>query len=272
MTPAEPPSGDSDRLIAEKLRRREQNRPPEQAPAAPDPVTLARQFENQEGALIRIVGETEKHLEGKIDTLARPQGAVAEEQKRQIAGIVAKIAKLQEGAGASDLHKRMMEHRSAIRNLSKDLSSGFRELKQSLDNREGSVFSGIDAVAKEVKPGAEALVEISRKVGFSAKTIEDVAAVKPLLDSVEQRIGAWNTGIRHLRRVGYVALLIGSLLLVFAGVALQRETGLWPPDAESDAGWRDHIWEHYGDDLVACIEKARSKNQAMLCRIMDEEP
>ena len=272
MTPAEPPSGDPDRRIAEELRRREQQRPPEQAPAAPDSVTLARQFENLEGALIRIVGETEKHLEGKIDTLARAHGAVAEEQKRQSAGIGAKIAKLQEGTGVSDLQKQMKEHRSAIGNLSNDLSTRFGDLKQSLDNREGGVFSGIDAVAKEVKPGAEALVEISRKVGFSAKTIEDVAAVKPLLDSVEQRIGAWNTGIRHLRRVGYVALLIGSLLLVFAGVALQRETGLWPPDAESDVAMRDHIWERYGEDLKACVEEARRKKQGMLCTVLDMEP
>ena len=63
MTPAEPP--DPDRLIAEELRRREQHRPPEQAPVAPDSVTLARQFENLEGVLIRIVGETEKQLGGR---------------------------------------------------------------------------------------------------------------------------------------------------------------------------------------------------------------
>ena len=115
-------------------------------------------------------------------------------------------------------------------------------------------------------------MEISQLVGFSRKAIEDVAAMKPLLGTIEQRFEAWNTGIRRLRRLGCAALLAGSLLLVFAGVALQRETGLWPPDTRTDAAMLDRIWEHYGDDLVACFEEARNKNQIMLCRIMDMKP
>ena len=192
--------------------------------------------------------------------------------KRQIAQIGAKITKLQEGTSASDLPKQMMEHRSAIRNLSDNISSRVDGQKLALDNREGSIFSGINAVTKVMNRAAEALEKITEKVTFSQKVTEDAAAVKPLLDSIEKRFEAWINGVGRLRRLGYAALLVRSLLFVLAGVALQRETGLWPPNAETDAALRDDIWDRYGDDLVACIEEARRMNQAMLCRILDMKP
>ena len=166
-----------------------------------------------------------------------------------------------------------MAHQERVLNdLAAHLPTMERRLTASLDDREGAVFSGIDAVAARVAPGAEALAALREKVAGSQKAVDDVLKMTTLLDTVATRLEVSNRRLGRLRRFGLIVLVLLALLFAFGGVALQRETGIWPPDADSETAWRDHLGERYGEDLKACVEEARGKQRGMVCSIFDMNP
>ena len=266
------PPDDPDR-VAEELRRRERRRP-EREPAS-DPALLRAQFDAQKAEIATILGETEEQLSRQIATLARAEGALAETLKKEIASLADRIAKARETQEAGDrerLEGALVRCEQVLERLQEDLPAMEKRLAASLDEREGAVFSGIDAVTGKVAPGAEALVAISDNVEAGRKAVDGVLEMTTLLDTVAVRLEASNRGIGRLRRFGIVALALLVLLSGLAGVALQRETGIWPPDADSETAWREHVWERYGEELKACIEEARRMGQGMVCPVFDMDP
>ena len=266
------PPDDPDR-VAEELRRRERRRP-EREPAA-DPAVLKAQFDAQKAEIATIVDEAEDQLSRRIAALARAQGALAETLKKEIAGLADRIAKAKEGQEAGDrewLEGALVRYEQVLKRLQEDLPAMEKRLTASLDEREGAVFSGIDAVAGKVAPGAAALVAISDNVQAGARAVDGVLKMGTHLDTVAARLDASNRGLGRLRRFGLIVLTLLVLLSGLAGVALQRQTGIWPPDADSETAWREHVWERYGEDLKACIEEARSKGQRMVCPVFDMDP
>ena len=285
MTPEDPES----RRIADELKRRERQRPG--TGASVDPATLQAILEQHAGAVATLVGEIETGLAAKIDTLANAQGAVAESLKREI--------ERTRKAGDPD-------RVAALEGLSKDLKREFAALKASLDKREGGVFAGIDQVAESVRPAAEAIAEmrqavagtsaavhhleaIRKLVGDGLRALADVTAIKvtvtrsekaiddvlkktSALDEIKASVDTWTTGMRRLRWLGWVVLVLVAVLFSAGGVALQRETGIWPPPAEMENRDRDEVWERYGEQIVSCRDTARKLDKPMVCTIVVMDP
>ena len=287
MTPEDPES----RRVADKLRQRERQKPGTDALA--DPATLAALFEKHEGAVARMIGQAEAAWAEKLDALATAQGAAVESLRLEIAN------RMKDG-GAGEiaaLERRLREdQRVALAGLSTGLKQEFEALKASLDTREGGVFAEIDRVAEKVMPAARALgqlqmaaagtaaaardvtaireavvdgrraldevVIIRETVTRSDKAIDAVVEMRPVLDRIETSFDKWTTSIRRLRWFGWVVLVVLAVLFCTGGVALQRETGIWPPVVSPDDRWRNHIWNRYGEDLKSCVQIARAKDGA----------
>ena len=297
MTPEDPES----RRIAEELARRERRSPGSDTPL--DPATLSALLEKHEGEVERIVGQAEAALAQKIDTLANAQGAAAEGLRREIEKRVK-----DNGAGeVATLEQRLKENqRAALETLSKSLKQELEALRVSLDTREGGVFAGIDGIAENVKPAADALkglqhavagttaaardvaaireavvdgrratdevVTIRETVTRSEKAIDAVVEMRPVLDRIETGFGAWNTSARRRRWLGWIRFVVLAILLGTSGVALQRETGIWPSEAEIENRERDAFWERHGKQVTHCIEVARTRKRGMTCTIVDMNP
>ncbi len=298
MTPEDPES----RRVAEALERRERRRPETEAPPV-DPATLAALFEKHEGEVTRIIGEAEEALAEKIDKLAKPQGDAAERLRREISGSVKGDFDKKIAAAEGRLRE---EQRAALEKQSTELKQGLEALKKSIDKREGGVFAGIDGVAENVKPAADALkglqhavagttaaardvaaireavvdsrsaidevVTIKKTVARSEKAIADVVEMRPVLDSIETSFGTWITSMRRRRWLGWIKFVVLAILLGTGGVALQRETGIWPSEAEIENRERDAFWERHGEQITACRDTARKYNQAMACTIVVMDP
>ena len=274
MTPVTTTPDDPD-LIAEELRRRERTRPKRPAAASPDPSLVNAQFEAQRAEIAKIVAETEEQLARQIVSLAQAQGALAETLKKEIAALAARIEKGKETSKAGEwakLARSLADQERILNGLADRLPAMERRLTASIDDREGAVFSGIDAVAARVTPGADALAALREKLAGSQQAVDDVLKMTDLLDTVATRLEASNRRLGRLKRFGLLVLVLLALLFVFGGVALQRETGIWPPDPDSETAWRERLWERYGEDLKACVEEARIKGQGMLCTVFDMDP
>ena len=285
MTPEDPES----RRIADELKRRERQGPG--SAASMDPATLQAILEQHAGAVATLVGEIETGLAAKIDSLANAQGAIAESLRQEI----------ERARKGGDQDKA-----AALEGLSKDLKREFAALKASLDTREGGVFAGIDHVAESVRPVAEALQEMRQAVAGTAAAVHNLEAIRKLvgdgvgaladvatiretvtrsgkaiddvvkqtseLDGIKTSVDTWTRGMRRLRWLGWVGLVLVSVLFSAGGVALQRETGIWPPTVGSDEYWRDHIWERYRTQIVTCIRTSQANEQGMSCTFGDMDP
>ena len=298
MTPDDP----EDQRIDEKLRRRErQARQPE---AALDPATLAALLEKHETAVERIVARAESALTERIDALAGAQGAAAESVRREIERGLGRGG---EAEGIAALVRRFGdEQRAAAKDLSAGLREGLTALSRTLDHREGTIFDRIDRVAETVTPGARALAELKQTAAGTAAVARDVAAIRdavagsrraideaaalreavtgntramtevaamrPALGAIVASHGRWNAIAQ--RWLWFAVTLFVVLALAFAagGVALQRETAIWPTKAEVEIRERDAFWERHGMQVMHCINVARAYDRGMACSITDPDP
>ena len=295
-------SDESDsRRIADELRRRERQGSRTEAPVDPD--TLKAILEQHANAVVTLVGQIEKNLAAKIDTLAKAQGAAAE----TLSGEIKRGMKGGEADKIAALERQLREEqRAALESLSTELKQKLETLTQSLNSREGGVFAGIDGVAEGVKPAAEALGKLQQAVAGTAVAARDVAAIReavvdnrsavdevatirktvadsaqaiaavvamgPVLDKVEAGLETWSTNTRRLRRFGWTLLVVLPLLFCAGGAWRQKETGIWPPTAGSDDYWRDFIWERYRAQIVPCIKTAQTQERDMSCTFGDMDP
>ncbi len=290
-----------DRRTAERLRRREQRQ--QRPEASMDPATLRALFEKHEGEMARIVGQAEAVLAEKIDALAATQGAAAESLARE-------IERERKGSGetkeATALQRFADEQRAAMKELSAGIKRSLEDLTRSLDEREGAVFAGIDRVAERVTPGAEALDELrqtaagatavardvaaikdaavgSRRaldeaaavretVADNTRAMNDVATMRPVLGAVANSYGTWNAVARRWFWIALTLLIVFGLACGTTGVALQRETAIWPTKAEIEIRERDAFWERHGMQVMHCINVARAYDRGMACSILDPDP
>ena len=289
MTPEDP---ERSRRTADELRRRErQARQPE---AALDPATLAAILEKHEAAVEQIVARAETALAERIDALAGAQGAAAESVRREIERGL-KSGGAAEGIAA--LVRRFGdEQRAAAKELTASVREGLSALTKALDKREGTIFDRIDRITETVTPGAQALDELRQAVAGTAAVARDVAAIKDEVATIQQidadkrkaiddmltlrpdmievarRYGAWNATSQRWLWFGLAVFVVVALAFGAGGVALQRETAIWPTKAEVEIRERDVFWERHGEQVTHCIEVARAWDRGMSCVIVDVDP
>ena len=96
--------------------------------------------------------------------------------------------------------------------------------------------------------------------------------MRPVLGAIAAGHGMRNAIPRRWLWFGSTLLVVFALLFATGGVALQRETGIWPPLPEAENRERDAFWERHGEQVTHCIDVARNYDRGMLCTIIDPDP
>ena len=150
-----------------------------------------------------------------------------------------------------------------------DVEALFHRLEAQIDELEGRVAAGIDAVAERVAPVPGAAADLAEWVRRATARGEAVDRLAPLLEeTLDRQNRIHRPARRRARAAGFVLALAftAALALVvqwrFAVIEI----------ADPTAGWRDHVWERYGAELRDCVLRADRQDKAMLCQVFDPEP
>ncbi len=150
-----------------------------------------------------------------------------------------------------------------------DVEALVRSLKAELDDMEGRMAAGIDAVAERVAPVPGAAADLAEWVRRATARGEAVDRLAPLLEeAVDRQNRLHRPARRRARATGFVLAL--ALAAVIALVVQWRFAVIETPDPTD--GWRDHVWQHYGPELRDCVIRAESQGRAMLCQVFDPRP
>ena len=150
-----------------------------------------------------------------------------------------------------------------------DVEALVRSLKAELDDMEGRMAAGIDAVAEQVAPVPGAAADLAEWVRRATARGEAVDRLAPLLEeAVDRQNRLHRPARRRARAAGFVLAL--ALAAVIALVVQWRFAVI--ETADPTDGWRDHVWQHYGPELRDCVIRAESQGRAMLCQVFDPKP
>ena len=150
-----------------------------------------------------------------------------------------------------------------------DVEALVRSLKAELDDMEGRMAAGIDAVAERVAPVPGAAADLAEWVRRATARGEAVDRLAPLLEeAVDRQNRLHRPARRRARAAGFVLAL--ALAAVIALVVQWRFAVI--ETADPTDGWRDHVWQHYGPELRDCVIRAESQGRAMLCQVFDPKP
>ena len=150
-----------------------------------------------------------------------------------------------------------------------DVEALFHRLEAQLDEMEGRVAAGIDAVAEQVAPVTGAAADLAEWVRRATARGEAVDRLAPLLEeSVDRQNRIHRPARRRARAAGFVlALALTAAVVLFVQ---WRFAVIETPDPTD--GWRDHVWERYGPELRDCVIRADRQDKAMLCQVFDPGP
>lgn len=150
-----------------------------------------------------------------------------------------------------------------------DVEALFKRLKAELDDMEGRVTAGIDAVAEKVAPVTAAATDLAEWVRRATARGEAVDRLTPLLEeAVDRQNRLHRPARRRARAAGF--LLAVALTAAIAVFVQWRFALIETPDPT--AGWRGHLWERYGAELRDCVLRADRQGKAMLCQVFDPDP
>ena len=150
-----------------------------------------------------------------------------------------------------------------------DVGALFHRLEAQLDDMEGRMTAGIDAVAEQVAPVPGAAADLAEWVRRATARGEAVDRLAPLLEeSVDRQNRLHRPARRRARAAGFVLAL--ALVATLALFAQWRFAVIETPDPTD--GWRGHLWERYGPELRDCVIRADRQGKAMLCHVFDPEP
>ena len=150
-----------------------------------------------------------------------------------------------------------------------DVEALFGRLKGEIDGMEGRVTAAIDAVAEEVAPVKQAADQLGEWTRDARARGEAVDRIAPLLEQTLDRESRIHRPAR--RRAQATLFAIALAVAVLASLVIQWQFAVLGT-ADPTNGWRDHVWERYGDRLRDCVIRAEGEGKAMLCRVFDPEP
>ena len=125
------------------------------------------------------------------------------------------------------------------------------------------------AAAKEAAMAAKEGVAKTEVVRSSVNELgDDVRAYqKDFGGGAAKAQGRWLGGWRR----GVVAVLIAILVGFGAGVAVEQRFVIVPLYDETE-GWREHVWERYGDAVADCVIEARKRGGELVCELKVRPP
>ena len=148
-------------------------------------------------------------------------------------------------------------------------------LSKSIEEMAKKVVGEIDNIAEQVRPGAEALVEIRKRIDEEIGTTNAMNTLTTKLEGSTEAVDAHAKKLERLDRSLWfraVAVIIGLVGAMVLGAWIQHAwlPVWWPPETEE--GWKNAIWQNYGEDIRDCILEDREKGRAMRCVIVDPDP
>ena len=107
----------------------------------------------------------------------------------------------------------------------------------------------------------------------AAKAPEDNSAqdvAKQLADHVRiytEDFHRWQTANRRpVRRLAIAGIALSAPAFLVLGILLQHQFEIHPlPD--SSRGWKDHIWNNYGREIMECARTAKRNDRAEKCEL-----
>lgn len=187
------------------------------------------------------VGEV---LKGKLDGLDKQIGVVT--------SLVSKVSEGLEKTGEQEDEERTV----------KELKSWITDtLKEALNRLEEQISGLMDSGEQQVKAfeGVNLNVDVVKKVGESVGTLDEKLQGYKKDLSRERELGG---GLRRWVLWSAIALA-GPAMLLAGAVAGQRWEVL--PLEDATGGWRDHVWESYGGDVVGCVRRSLRDPSSFEC-------
>ncbi len=188
--------------------------------------------------------------------------------------------------------------------VSEALRVGLAGVEQQLSQVAGvleghsAVVKQVDAALQEEKPGAED-GETAKALGqMSASVDQTMSAMVAAVERQSEAFAGVNTSIDMVKEVGkgisrvidalgacqadlsrqrelegaarrwtlLVAVALGGPALLVAGAFVEQRWEVLPIE-DASGGWKDHVWEHYGGDVVGCVRRALRDGSSFECVI-----
>ena len=221
-------------------------------------------LEGQLAALFEALMEQSAVLDGM-------QGGAkkSEERKDELGPILKeKLAGLDEQIGvvmnlASEVLKGLEKaERGEDKKAVKELQSWITETLTGALNRLDERISGlVNSGNQQVKAfeGVRLDVDVVKKVGEAVGTLETrLLAYKKDL-SRERELGGG-----AVRSVLLAAVAVAAPALLLAGAFVGQRWEVLPVE-DATGGWRDHVWERYGGDVVGCVRRGLRDRSSFEC-------
>ena len=214
-------------------------------------------------------GALEGEADGETGALdPRTQGLVGEADARLRetlrVGLAGVEAQMSEVAGAlsanSELMKGLVERGKAEKRpeVGAEVVKSVDKLSKSVDQRISGMVSAVERQS-EAFGGVNDSVDMVKQVGKAISgVVEALSACQADLSRQRQLEG----GV--MRWALLVAVVVGAPALVLAGTfAGQRWEVL--PMQDATGGWRDHVWESYGGDVIGCVRRGLRDGSSFEC-------
>ena len=181
-------------------------------------------------------------------------------------GLLGVEAQLSEVAGELSKHSAVVERLKEEPKAEKKSDAGekvgeaFKELSESVDQTISAMVAAVDRQS-EAFGGVNASVDVVKQVGEAISgVLEALRGCQADLSRQRELEG----GVRRWTLL--VAVALGGPALILAGTfAGQRWEVL--PMQDATGGWRDHMWERYGGDLVGCVRRGLRDGSSFECVI-----
>ena len=209
----------------------------------------------EHSALLREIAETRKGAPAG-------KGGAGEELQAELQALGKKIDGVKELVSkVSDEVDRSGEKGGGEKTAERLKSWITDTLQAALSRLEEDISRLMNSDSKQIEAfeGVKSDVDVVRKVGEAVGTFEAKlqAYIKDL--NKEKELGG---GVVRWVLLSAVAVAAPALLLAGAFVGQRWEV---LPVEDATGGWRDHVWERYGGDLVGCVRQGLRDQSSFEC-------
>ena len=203
-------------------------------------------------------------LEGERAEAVAPTSALSavDEEVRaglgRVEGQLGAVVKLVEGLKASSAKDG---EREALGEIQKDIARQADVL--------GSTMKKVEAVTGRVEEKVDAASEAIEE-GFG--NVDALASVGKGMERLEAAMMAYSGDLnRRIKSVSgpqrwaaIAAVAVAAPACVVAGAFVEHEWRVLPIE-DSTGGWRGHVWDNYGKDIVGCVQQAYRDRSSYSC-------
>ena len=153
-----------------------------------------------------------------------------------------------------------------------DVAEGQDEVAEPDAALEGTVKAVLAAMGQEVKGVRELVVAQGKYLKAIGESGEGEKGVREVVERVSDEVRAYmddadrrsSLSSGALRWAGLAALAVAAPGLLLAGAFVGQRWEVLPVE-DATGGWRDHVWERYGGDVVACVRQGFRDGSSFEC-------